>query len=62
MPILTDGLPYTGFIRDRKIIYELLTPTLAKNYATKISQLTGVELSKVIRSQPFINYLKALFD
>lgn len=60
MPLLTDGLPYTGFFRERKIIFEIITPSMAKKYARKISDFTGLPLEKIINSKPFINYLKRL--
>lgn len=58
MPLITDGLPYTGFIRDRDILYWLLVPEMAQNYAEGISKITGLPVETVIKSRPFVNYYR----
>ena len=61
MPLLTDGLPYTGYFREiRPLVYELFTPDLAKRYAEKISKVTGIPLTKVVKSTPFMNYFRKI--
>ncbi|MEM2618766.1 MAG: hypothetical protein QW356_04695 [Candidatus Hadarchaeales archaeon] len=68
MPLLTDGLLHTGFVRPvRPLVQSLLRgpimaiPEPAKKYALRISESTGVPVEKVLRSRPFRNYLEAMW-
>jgi hypothetical protein len=68
MPLLgKDRCIWTGWIRQRTLLQNLILGTIkplppaAKRYAEKIAKTTGIALEEVLRSQPFKNYLKALW-
>jgi len=72
VPLITDGKLKTGFLRDRIIISLLrdlimgeearsnvmYVPKPVFNYARKISEITGLPLHEVLKSEPVKKLIK----
>ncbi len=64
MPIIIDNNIATGFIREERPIFKLFfeepLPEMAQSYAKGISDITGIPIDKIKKSEPFLKYKDAL--
>jgi len=66
MPIIVDGDPVKGFVRERKLLKMLIELTVAsrspmyRSYVEAISRATGLPLHVVKSSAPVREYLKRI--
>ena len=64
-----DGDVTVGWLRDRKLLKSLLNrdnldlntlPQMARNYALRMSKITGKSVEEILRSEPFRKFLEKL--
>ncbi|GAH35013.1 unnamed protein product [marine sediment metagenome] len=64
MPLLINNDITTGFIREERLIFKLFfeepLPKMAQSYAKGISNITGIPIDKIKKSEPFLKYKEAL--